>query len=116
MATNDAAASKVAATERVEESISYGRPTCDVCRETHHDDRDEAGEFWPDTPIHYVRNDARRANEFWGKTLCQHHEELNHIPSGATHRVVDNPEYIGDEHRMNSAYKHRVAEVRELPE
>lgn len=104
-------ADKTAVTDRVESFTSYGAPACDICRSQSPDKRHDHAEFWPDTPIHYVRADCDSAVEFWGVTLCEHHDRPQNHPEDATHRVFNEPEYIGDEHRMNSAYEHNVVRV-----
>ena len=100
--------------QRAENFTSYGAPTCDVCRETPREERHDDAEFWPDEAIHYLNGPASAAFAFWAATLCPHHDTDEHIPEDATHRAVDAPAYIGDEHRMNSAYKHVVTEIEEL--
>ena len=100
--------------QRIESFTSYGAPTCDICQATPHNERSDATEFWPETPIHYVHASESAAVEFWSTTVCPHHDTGEHIPEDATHRAVDEPAYIGDEHRMNSAYKHVVTEIEEL--
>ena len=98
--------------ERVESFVAFGRPHCDVCYGLAPEDRPDEAEFWPSPAIHYLRGDERAAVDFWGVTLCDHHDTPANRPADATHRVVDTPAYIGDEHRMNSAYEHRVDSIR----
>jgi hypothetical protein len=101
--------------KRVESFVSLGAPACDVCRDIHYEERPDEGSFWPDAPIHYVRADKRSAAEFWATTVCEHHDEFDHVPEGATHRVVDEPEYIGDDpDRGNSDTLHHATDVQEL--
>ena len=100
--------------QRIESFTSYGAPTCDICRNTPRDKRADAAEFWPETAIHYVRGPASAAVEFWATTVCPHHDAGEHVPEDATHRAVDAPAYIGDEHRMNTAHEHVVTEIEEL--
>lgn len=101
--------------QRVERFVSFGAPTCDVCREFSREQRSDQSEFWPDEAIHYIRGDCDSAFEFWGVTVCPHHDE-GFCPDDATHRVVDVPEYIGDDHQMNSAYEHNVRDITEVPQ
>jgi len=102
-------------TERCENTISFGSPTCDICREIDREDRDDEADFWPNPAIHYIRHGERRAVEWWGVTVCRHHDDFEHVPDGATHRIVDELEYVGDEpDRWNSSYKHNVKNVTKL--
>lgn len=96
---------------RVESFTSYGKPACDICRQMERDDRPTEAAFWPRNPIHYIRGHESCAAQFWAVTLCEHHDKPEHQPGDATHRVYDSPVYIGHEHRMNSAYKHVVADI-----
>jgi hypothetical protein len=100
--------------QRAEGFVSYGAPTCDVCRDTPKEKRHDDAEFWPDDAIHYLNGPASPAVEFWAATLGPHHDTDENRPDEATHRAVNHPEYIGDEHRMNSAYEHIITEIEEL--
>lgn len=99
-------------TDRIESLVSYGQPTCDVCWALSRDDRpDGDGGFWPAAPIRYINNNKDALCDWNARTVCRHHDSAAHIPEQATHRALTVPEYIGDEHRMNSAYANHVLEV-----
>jgi hypothetical protein len=101
--------------ERIERFVSYGHPTCDVCYNLSQEERPDESEFWPDAPVHYIRGQCDSAVEFWGVTVCSHHDEPEFHPEDATHRVTDSPRYTGDRpNNMNSAYEHRVTDIQEM--
>lgn len=104
------------AVERFEQFVAYGAPSCDVCMSLDTEERADidTAPVWPDSPIFYLRGDCRPAVDFLQTCLCDHHDTPDNRPEGATHRVVADMEYIGDEHHMNSAYAHRAADVEVL--
>jgi len=110
MSVHKAEVHKSDVVERVESFVAYGRPTCDVCYNQSPDERDDRAEFWPSVAIHYLRGDCSSAHEFWGVTLCEHHDRPQYHPEDATHRVFDEPKGK-DDHHMNSAYSHNVTDV-----
>lgn len=100
---------------RIERFTSYGSPTCDICEGLSQEGRPEDGEFWPGEPIHYIQGNKDSAYEFWGTTVCSFHDDSEFHPNDMTHRVVNAPEYIGDEpDKMNSAYEHCVVAIEEM--
>jgi hypothetical protein len=101
--------------ERIERFVSYGYPKCDICYNLSQESRPDDAEFWPDTPVHYIRGDCDPAVTFWGVTVCSHHDKSEFHPEDATHRVTDSPKYIGDSSdNMNSAYEHCIVDIREV--
>lgn len=100
--------------DRIESFVSYGKPICDVCYALDADERPDDAEFWPTPITHFVRADESCAVSFWGVSVCEHHDSFEYVPEDATHRVVDEPQYIGDTHRINSAYEHVVTDIQEL--
>lgn len=100
---------------RIEQVVSFGRPTCDACNRMAADERPEDGEFWPDTIIMYV-NDTTDIMVDRNTRLCPAHDTPEHIPEDATHRVEAHSGYIGDTHRMKTAYEYIVDEVETLAE
>lgn len=115
MSTKEADRNKTSVKDRIERTISYGAPTCDVCKEDTSGGRPDGAEFWPDRAVHYINADAETAVGFWGRTVCEYHDQFDLVLDEATHRVVDETVYVGDDpDRMNSATRHRVAEIQEL--
>jgi len=114
MSVQNSSTEKTRVQERIESFTAYGKPHCDVCYNLDPEDRPDEAEFWPSPAIHYVRGDESCAHQFLGVTLCEHHDLPQFRPEDATHRAVDEPEYVGDNHRMNSAYKHNVTVTEEL--
>lgn len=114
MMEHDTTADKTSVSDRIESFISYGKPKCDVCYHTDPEERNEKANFWPEKVVHYIRNGSSCAHEFWGISLCEYHDMPQYHPEDATHRVIDEPKFIGDSHRMNSAYEHSVTEIEEL--
>jgi hypothetical protein len=102
--------------QRFEGFIGYGKQTCDDCYRMSPEARDETdGEFWPTPAITYLNDDADSAVEFFARTTCAYHDTDAQVPEEATHRVIDEQEYVGDDpDRMNSAYTHNATEVEEL--
>ena len=101
--------------DRIEGTIALGKTTCDICYRLEADERPDEGDFWPGVAIHYIRGHERTAVDFWGTTVCEFHDESKHVPEDATHRVLDQNEYVGDNpERSNSAYEHNVIGVTEL--
>jgi hypothetical protein len=99
------------AKERYEGLVHYGAPTCDRCYELAASERPAEGEFWPEAPIVYVRAGVSSMVDWKARTLCEYHDTPEHRPDGATHRLETETEYIGDEHRMNSAFRSHVTEI-----
>jgi hypothetical protein len=99
------------AVDRFEQFVSYGHPACDRCRDLDPSDRPAQAEYFPDYPVQYLREHKGRACDFLALTVCAYHDRQRRVPDDVTHRVVDAPEYIGDEHQMNSAYEHQAIHV-----
>jgi hypothetical protein len=96
--------------EHIEKFRSLGHPHCDVCYNLSKEDRPDEAEFWPEEPTVFIRGDKRRAVDFFAIKLCDHHDTPDNHPEDATHRVIDTPEWVDDEHEM----KHIVDEIREV--
>lgn len=101
--------------DRLESFISKGLPSCKVCYSLSPDERPDEAEFWPNQPVHYIKHDEEKAFEWFCQTVCEFHDTAEHIPADATHRLIDDPEYIGDEpDRGNSDYRHKVISKEDL--
>lgn len=100
---------------RIEGLISMGPPTCDACYSLDRQDRHEDSEFWPNPLTIFVDVEGDTLAQWMHKTMCDHHNPAigEGVAVEATHRVRTRPEYVGDEHNHNGAYRYNVLSVKE---
>lgn len=99
---------------RLERTVCYGAPTCDACYHLAADDRPDDGEFWPGEMTIYINANGETAVDWKARTLCDYHDDAEDVPDEATHRVIATAEFIGREHRMNSAHEYVIEGVAEV--
>jgi hypothetical protein len=115
MSTEKTSTDKSRVRQRIESTTAIGRPTCDICYNLPRSERSDEAEIWPDQAVHYVRGGESCMHRFLGITVCEHHDHPDYQPEDATHRIADSPRYVGDDHnKINSAYEHRVRDIREV--
>lgn len=99
---------------RIERLISMGHPSCDVCYSLDSERRPEDGEFWPNPLTIFVDVEGETLAKWMNKTVCDYHNPAigEGVAVEATHRVRARPEYVGDEHHHNGAYRYNVLSVK----
>ncbi len=101
-------------TNRIEQIISMGPPTCDACYSLDSQDRPEDGEIWPNTLTIFVDVEGDTLTQWMHKTMCDAHDPAIGNGEGvaveATHRIRARPELIAEK---KWKFRYNVLSVKE---